>query len=146
MSLIHSSNKQGAGFFSSPTGDQTYLSKYVCVILQGEVWWADLADPSGSVAGFRRPVIVVQTDQINRSQLRTVVCVPLTGNVNWAAAPTNLLLPPATTGLDRPSVAQATKILAVDKSFFNERVGKIDELQLQKLFTRIDIALGRGAR
>ncbi|MGH7787088.1 MAG: hypothetical protein ACRERC_09505 [Candidatus Binatia bacterium] len=26
---------------------------------QGEVWWADLADPTGSGPGFRRPIVVV---------------------------------------------------------------------------------------
>ena len=29
------------------------------VISQGEVWWADLGDPSGSAPGYRRPVVVV---------------------------------------------------------------------------------------
>ncbi|HEY3055699.1 MAG TPA: type II toxin-antitoxin system PemK/MazF family toxin, partial [Thermoanaerobaculia bacterium] len=36
------------------------------VISQGEVWWADLAPPTGSAPGFRRPVVVVQGDALNR--------------------------------------------------------------------------------
>ncbi|MBI2763529.1 MAG: type II toxin-antitoxin system PemK/MazF family toxin [Chloroflexi bacterium] len=48
------------------------------VIAQGDVWWADLSDPAGSAPGFRRPVVVVQSDAFNRSAIRTVVCVPLT--------------------------------------------------------------------
>ncbi len=39
------------------------------VIAQGEVWWADLPEPSGSDPGFRRPVIVVQGDAFNRSRI-----------------------------------------------------------------------------
>jgi mRNA interferase MazF len=50
-------------------------------IAQGDVWWADLAQPSGSGPGFRRPVIVVQSDALNRSRIATVVCVPLTSNL-----------------------------------------------------------------
>ena len=32
------------------------------VVAQGEVWWAELPDPSGSGPGCRRPVVVVQGD------------------------------------------------------------------------------------
>lgn len=39
------------------------------MIGQGDVWWADLAVPSGSEPGFRRPVVVVQGDSFNRSAL-----------------------------------------------------------------------------
>ena len=62
------------------------------MIAQGDVCWADLADPAGSEPGFRRPVVVVQGDAFNRSRLATVVCVPLTSNLKWADAPGNVLL------------------------------------------------------
>jgi mRNA-degrading endonuclease toxin of MazEF toxin-antitoxin module len=51
----------------------------------GEIWWADLPGPAGSAAGFRRPVVVVQGNPLNRSRLATVVCVPLTSNLMWEA-------------------------------------------------------------
>lgn len=54
------------------------------MIAQGEVWWAERAEPSGSEPGFRRPVLVVQGDAFNRSIIATVVCVALTSNLNWA--------------------------------------------------------------
>lgn len=63
------------------------------MIAQGDIWWADLQEPSGSRPGFRRPVVVVQGDALNRSRIATVVCVPLTSNVKWAAAPGNVPLP-----------------------------------------------------
>ena len=43
------------------------------MIAQGEVWWADLAEPSGSELRFRRPVGVAQCDAFNRSRVATVV-------------------------------------------------------------------------
>jgi mRNA interferase MazF len=61
------------------------------VIAQGEVWWADLAEPSSSEPGFRRPVVVVQGDAFNRSRITTVVCVALTSNLRWAEAPGNVV-------------------------------------------------------
>ncbi|MFV1965056.1 MAG: type II toxin-antitoxin system PemK/MazF family toxin, partial [Pirellulaceae bacterium] len=51
------------------------------VIGQGEVWWADISEPIGSAPGFRRPVVVVQSDAMNRSHIGTVVCVPMTSNL-----------------------------------------------------------------
>ena len=37
------------------------------VIRKGEVWWASLEDPLGSGPGFRRPVVVIQSNQFNES-------------------------------------------------------------------------------
>ena len=57
------------------------------VISQGEVWWASQPPPTGSGPGFRRPVVVVQGDALNRSRIATVVCVPLTSNLQWDTIP-----------------------------------------------------------
>ena len=62
------------------------------IVAQGEVWWADLAEPIGSSPGYRRPVVVLQSDALNRSQIATVVCVVLTSNLRWSIAPGNVLL------------------------------------------------------
>jgi mRNA interferase MazF len=70
---------------------------------QGDVVWASLPDATGSGPGFRRPV-VVQGDAFD-ARLATVVVVPLTSNLRWAAAPGNVLLEAARTGLPKDSVA-----------------------------------------
>jgi PemK-like, MazF-like toxin of type II toxin-antitoxin system len=62
------------------------------VISQGEIWWADLPAPTGSGPGFRRPVVVVQSDALNQSRISTAICVPLTSNLKWALAPGNVCL------------------------------------------------------
>ena len=51
------------------------------VIAQCEVWWADLAEPIGSATGYRRPVVVVQSDPLNQSQIATVDKRQLTDRV-----------------------------------------------------------------
>lgn len=78
------------------------------VISRGDVWWADLSEPTGSGPGFRRPVVVVQGDALNRSRIATVVCVPLTSNLKWADAPGNVRLAPRFTGLSKESVANVS--------------------------------------
>jgi mRNA interferase MazF len=114
------------------------------VISQGEVWWADLGEPTGSGPGYRRPVIVVQCDALNRSRLGTVVCVPLTSNLKWADAPGNVLLTAKTTGLSRDSVANVSLIVALDKRQLTDRCsGKLAHRQLDLVLAGIDIVLGR---
>ena len=99
------------------------------VVSQGEVWWADLPDPIGSGPGFRRPVIVVQGNSLNRSKLGTTVCVPLTSNVRWAEAPGNVLLGPSDTNLQKPSVAMVSQVVAIDKELLNEHVGRLPPIR-----------------
>lgn len=113
------------------------------VIGQGEVWWADLGEPSGSGPGYRRPVLIVQGDALNRSQIATVVCVPLTSNLRWADAPGNVRLTARATGLPEDSVANVSLIIAVDRRQLTESVGKISPRQLESVLAGIDIILGR---
>jgi len=112
-------------------------------IAQGDVWWADLPAPVGSGPGFRRPVVVVQGDALNRSRIATVVCVPLTSNLRWADAPGNVALSARVTGLPKDSVANVSQILTLDRELFTERVGKVPRARLELLFVGIDIVLGR---
>jgi len=113
------------------------------VVGQGEVWWADLGVPAGSEPGVRRPVIVVQGDALNRSQLATVVCVPLTTNLRWADAPGNTLLTARVTGLPKDSVANASQVVTLDKIELTERTGKLPRAKLDLILAGIDVILGR---
>ena len=113
------------------------------VISQGEVWWADLPAPVGSAPGFRRPVVVVQGEALNRSRISTVLCVPLTSNLRWADAPGNVMLSARVTGLPKDSVANVSQVLTLDRDLFTERVGKLPRAKVELLFAGIDIVLGR---
>lgn len=95
------------------------------VVQRREVWWADLGTPRGSEPGFRRPVLIVQSDAFNRSRLRTVLAVILTSNTRLLNAPDNVLLPPDATGLPKDSVANVTQLVTLDESFLAERAGRI---------------------
>ena len=113
------------------------------VIAQADVCWADLAEPAGSGPGFRRPVLIVQGDALNRSRLATVVSVPLTSNLKWAAAPGNVLLKSRLTGLPQDSVANVSLVAALDKGQLSECSGKLRARELDNILTGIDVVLGR---
>ena len=112
-------------------------------ISQGDIWWADLSEPIGSSPGYKRPVIIVQSDSINRSIIATVVCVPLTSNMEWAKAPGNVELPKQTTGLNRDSVANVSQIITIDKGTLTDRVGKLPASKLQLIISGIGLILGK---
>ena len=112
-------------------------------IAQGEIWWAELREPKGSGPGFRRPVVVVQGNSLNRSRIGTVVSVPLTTNLNWAEAPGNTFLTAKITGLPKDSVANASQVISLDRNCLTERAGKLAPKQITQVLNGIDIVLGR---
>lgn len=95
------------------------------VVERGQVWWADLGEPSGSEPGFRRPVLIVQHDAFNRSRLRTVIAVVLTSNLRLVEAPGNVLIPAKSAGLPKDSVANVSQIITVDRDFLSEPAGRL---------------------
>jgi mRNA interferase MazF len=113
------------------------------VIAQGEIWWADLPPPTGSGPGLRRPVLIVQGDGLNFSQIATVVRVPLTSNLRWTDAPGNVLLRARLTGLPKDSVANVSQILTVDRGLLTERAGNAPRAMLEEVLAGIDVILGR---
>jgi mRNA interferase MazF len=113
------------------------------VVSQGEVWWADLPTPTRSGPGFRRPVVVVQGEALNRSRIATVVCVPLTSNLRWANAPGNVSLSARLTGLPKDSVANVSQIVTVDRELLTELVGKLPHAKLELVLTGIDVVFGK---
>jgi mRNA interferase MazF len=92
------------------------------VIRRGQIWWVDFAEPRGSEPGYRHPVLVLQRDEVNASQINTVVVCVLTSNTMLAKAPGNTLLPKSRTGLRRDSVANASQIATVNKSDLEDLV------------------------
>jgi mRNA interferase MazF len=112
-------------------------------IAQGDVWWADLPEASGSGPGFRRPVVVVQGDALNRSRIATIVCVALTSNLKWAAAPGNVLLASSVTGLPKESVANVSQLVTVDRGDLTERAGRLSRSKLELVLSGIDVVQGR---
>lgn len=114
------------------------------VVSRGDVFWASLPDPTGSGPGFRRPVVVVQGDAFNASRLATVVVVPLTSNLRWAAAPGNVLLSAERAGLPKDSVANVSQIVALDRGLLTERLANLVETDVALILAGVDLVLGRG--
>ena len=100
---------------------------------RGDIWWASLPEPTGAGPGYRRPVLVVQADDFNRSQINTVVVAVLTSNLALAQAPGNVLAKARRTGLPRDSVINVSQLLTVDKRLLSEKVRALDSATMDEV-------------
>lgn len=112
------------------------------MLRRGEIWWASLAAPRGSGPGFRRPVLVIQSDPFNESRINTVVVAVITANQRLAHAPGNVLVDRNESSLPRDSVINVSQIVTVDKSFLTERVGVLGKETMAKVDAGVRLVLG----
>jgi len=93
---------------------------------RGEIWWASLGEPEGSGPGYRRPVLIVQSDEFNRSRINTVIVAVLTSNIALAQAPGNVLIKARHAGLAKDSVVNVSQVITVDKHRLTEKIKKVE--------------------
>jgi mRNA interferase MazF len=108
---------------------------------RGEIWWASVPDAAGSGPGFRRPYVIVSANPFNESKISTIVAVVITSNLRLADAPGNVRLPARTTGLTKPSVANVSQVITVDKTFLTERVGRVPNTAMNDIDDGLRLAL-----
>ena len=111
------------------------------VIRQGDVFWIDLPTPVGSEPGYRRPVVVVQNDLFNGSELATVVVCLLTSNLKWAHLPGNILLDTGEANLPKQSVVNVTQLFTADRRQLTEYIGSVSAGRLRQILSRIYFVL-----
>ena len=109
---------------------------------RGEVWWASLPEPTGSGPGFRRPVVVVQSNPFNESRIFTVVVAIVTSNVAIADAPGNFRLGKADSGLAKPSVVNVSQIIMLDRQLLIERIKGLPAQCVARLNEGLRLVLG----
>ena len=100
---------------------------------RGEIWWAELPEATGSEPGFRRPVVVIQADPLNRSRVSTVVIAAITSNLRLRAFPGNVYLSPRDSGLDRPSVANLSQLATLDRRRLIRHAGNLPGAKMREL-------------
>ena len=110
---------------------------------RGEIWWLDLPKSQpGSEPAKARPVVVVQADSFNRSDLATVLVACLSSQLKWESMPGNVRLSKRDSGLPRPSIVNVTQILAVDRTRLRDRAGALPELKLRAVDEGLRLAFG----
>jgi mRNA interferase MazF len=111
------------------------------VINQGDVFWVDLGDPTGSESGYRHPHVVVQNNVFNRSRINTVVVCALTSNLRRAEAPGNVILENGEADLPKRSVVNVSQIFTVDKRDLGERIGALSRSRVRQILDGIRLVI-----
>jgi mRNA interferase MazF len=92
---------------------------------------------SGSGPGFRRPVLVIQSDPFNDSRISTAIVAVITSNLALADAPGNIQIGKAESGLSKPSVVNVSQVLTIDRALLSKRVRPLSPATM----TRVDNGL-----
>ena len=109
------------------------------VIEQGEIYWVNLDEPSGSEPGYRHPHIVVQNNVFNASRINTVVVCSLTSNLKRGLSPGNVTLKKGEANLSKKSVVNITQIYTVNKDDLAEKIGKLTKNRLKEILLGIHL-------
>ena len=113
-------------------------------MLRGEIRLVELDPVRGAEADKVRPAVVVSNDGANATAQRlgrgVITVVPVTSNTA-RVHPFQVLLPSATTGLDRDSKAQAEQIRSVAVERVGSRIGVVRGKQLAELDEAIRLHL-----
>ena len=108
---------------------------------QGDIFWVDMEDPSGSEPGGRRPYVVVQNNLYNFSRISTVVACAITGNLRRESAPGNVLLNRGEGNLPRQSVVNISQVITLDKQVLSERIGTLSSRRIQEIISGLQLLL-----
>ena len=110
-------------------------------MIRGEIWWVDLGIPFGSEPGFKRPVVIIQDDAFNRSNIQTVIVVSITTNLNLADAPGNVFLEKEESGLSKNGVVNVSQISTIDKIRLVDRVSILPQGAMSEIDFGIRLVL-----
>src|SRR5688572_14263565 len=95
-------------------------------IKQFELWVADLNPRTGTETGKVRPVVIIQTDLLNKSHPSTIVC-PITTNVQPESEILRVHLSKGTANVKEDCDIMIDQIRAIDNSRLLHKIGQLDE-------------------
>ncbi len=111
------------------------------VINQGDIFWVDLTEPSGSEPGYRHPHVIIQNNLFNRSRINTVVVCALTSNIKRAKAPGNVLLKKGEANLPKQSVVNISQIFTINKNDLIEKIGSLSSVRMNEVLEGIELLI-----
>jgi mRNA interferase MazF len=103
------------------------------VIERGEIWWADLGEPRGSSPGFHRPIVIIQSNDFNHTNIKTLIGAVITSNLRLAEMPGNVRLPKKFHNLEKESVVNVTQLFTINKEDLLEYVETLSEQKMEQI-------------
>jgi mRNA interferase MazF len=111
-------------------------------MLKGEIWLINLDPTLGAEIRKKRPGVIVSEDAIGILPLRVIV--PLTEwKDRYAVAPWMMkIVPDERNGLEKPSAADAFQLRSVSTERFVQRLGVLNDQQLERILIAIKKVIG----
>lgn len=106
-------------------------------MMNGEIWWIDFQEPRGSAPAFIRPGLIVQNNELNKSELKTTIVIPLTTNCRFADYKGNVFLEKSSTRLPKDSVALCAQITTIDKQALIEKMECLSTILLNEIYEEL---------
>jgi mRNA interferase MazF len=107
---------------------------------QYELWIADLNPRIGTETGKVRPVVIVQTDLLNKYHPSTLVC-PITTNVQAESEILRVHLTKGTANVKEDCDIMIDQIRAIDNARLIHKIGQVDDATRRKIKENIKIVL-----
>jgi mRNA interferase MazF len=109
-------------------------------IKQYEIWIADLNPRFGTETGKTRPVVIVQTDLLNKFHPSTIVC-PITTNVKLDAEILRVHLTKGTAKLKEDCDIMMDQIRSIDNKRLIKKIGDLDQDRIDAIKDNFAIIL-----
>jgi len=106
----------------------------------GHLYLADLNPRFGTEPGKIRPVVVVQTDSLNRYHPSTIVC-PLTTKVAGFVNPLRVAIPKGVSGLTRSSDILVDQVKSIDNRRLRRKLAALPDPYLSELRQKLLLIL-----
>lgn len=110
-------------------------------MMNGEIWWVDFQEPRGSAPAFVRPAVVIQNDELNKSDINTSIVIPITTNCRLADYKGNVFIEKLDSDLPKDSVALCSQITTVDKQAFLERASVLSTVIMNEIYEELSWVL-----
>lgn len=110
-------------------------------IKQFEIWIADLNPRFGSESGKKRPVLIIQTNLLNKIPHPSCIVLPITSNIQQDSEILRVHLEGEETGLLKASDVMIDQIRAIDNRRLLERVGFVPDRFRDQVKENIRIVL-----
>ena len=108
------------------------LNRQKMKVRQFEIWVADLNPRAGTEPGKVRPIVVVQTDMLNRHHPSTVIC-PITTKVQPGSTILRVHLAKGSCELDESCDIMIDQVRAIDNTRLVKKIGRIPVETVNKI-------------
>lgn len=114
------------------------------LIKQFDVWIADLNPQIGTEAGKARPVLVVQTNLLNKVPHPSTIVCPITTNVEKNAGILRVHLKKGDANLNQDCDIMTDQVRAIDNKRLISKVGALPDDLAQKVNENLKIVMDLG--